>query len=213
MTDQLDMLAMLDTDTRAEREATEGVPNLFLLRCARPVDYHAAYVQWCEDYGNFDGSRISRAWLTEFLADESPTDTCQALVVHATLWCNHYRTECFCVGGAVYRGVCRGCPWEGTQHGDTDAAMADALDHSHPGWRALPVVESAPYNDGSKQGRRRQERWAEKVNELYGPQTEGCPIITDREPPGTRSVPDRSLWGGFDVASSTLRDLGDAGDL
>ena len=207
MTDQLDMLAMLDTDLRAEREASEGVRSLFTLRCTRPVDYRAAYAQWCEDYGNFDAQRISHAWHTDFLTDDSPTDTCQALVLSAALWCNHYRTECFCVGGLVHRGVCRGCPWEGPQRGHIDTAIADALDHSHPGWRDLPVVDPLPYNDGSKQGRRRQERWTETVAELYGHQKPGTPIITARQDAGTRSVPERSPWGGYDIASCTLHAL------
>lgn len=207
MTEQLDMLAMLETDTRADREAAEGVGSLFTLRCARPADYRAEYARWCEDYGNFDAHRISHAWHADFLTDDSPTDTCQALTLSATLGCNHYRTECFCVGGLVHRGVCRGCPWEGPQRGTIDAAIADALDHSHPGWRDLPVVESPPYNDGSKQGRRRQERWTEKVAELYGDQELGTPIITARPGSGTRSVPGRSPWGGYDIASSTLHAL------
>lgn len=69
------------------------------------------------------------------------------------------------------------------------------------------MVESPPYNDGSKQGRRRQERWTEKVAELYGDQELGTPIITARPGSGTRSVPGRSPWGGYDIASSTLHAL------
>lgn len=208
-TDQLDMFAMLDTDTRAHREATEGIASLFPLRCARPAGYEQAFDDWCEQYGRFASIRQSHAWRPEITADTSTTDTCQAAILDADLDCPHYDPGCECVGGRLHRGACRGCDWHGPHRADDDAALADALDHTHPGWRTLPVVDEAPFSDGSPSSRARSARWTEAVTEAYGLQGPGCPVITDREYPGTRSVPGRSPWGGYDVAASTLTALAD----
>ncbi|MFD4394421.1 DUF6349 family protein [Kitasatospora sp. NPDC058478] len=38
------------------------------------------------------------------------------------------------------RGACLACPWEGPIRRRHNHAIEDALDHTHPGWRDLPVL-------------------------------------------------------------------------
>ena len=51
-----------------------------------------------------------------------------------------------------YRGACLGCGWVSPrthllQAGGENAAVEDAHDHTHPGWRDLPVVAALPSID------------------------------------------------------------------
>ncbi|OZC42461.1 hypothetical protein CH286_25155 [Rhodococcus sp. WWJCD1] len=46
--------------------------------------------------------------------------------------------------------------------------------------------------------------WAAKVIELIGERPTGWPVITRRgDTIGLRSVPNRSPWGGYDVAAAS----------
>ena len=205
MTDQLDMFTLLAADA----EARDGVPTLFTLRCARPADYRAPFEAWTAEYGRSSSILISHAWLPDYLAPEDTTDTCEATILEADLGCDHWASDdtCSCVGDRVWRGVCRGCSWHGEIRDDDDEALFDALDHTHPGWRDLPVVDDVPFTDGTTQTAARIARWTQTVLDLYGDQTPGCPVITRRTPPGTRSVPGRSPWNGYDIAAHTLTRL------
>ncbi|MEU5385977.1 DUF6349 family protein [Kitasatospora cineracea] len=42
--------------------------------------------------------------------------------------------------GPQRRGACLACTWEGPVRRNHNAAVEDALDHTHPGWRALPAL-------------------------------------------------------------------------
>lgn len=65
-------------------------------------------------------------------------------------------------------------------------------DHAMPGWRDLPVRPS-----GLKAAA--LEAWLDAYPS--GWKRPGAPIRTVRDPHGTRHVPGRSPWGGYDLAA------------
>lgn len=201
---QLDLFAMIDNDDRDARIAT-GIRSLFGLQFHCASDYEAAFERWCDDYGRMDSLRQSHAWIPDRFIPHTATDTCQATILDAELSCEHFRadTPCHCVVDRVYRGRCRHCGWHSEIVDNEDDAVCAALTHAHPGWHDYPVVEPAPFDDGSTQGRKRAEKWAARVRDLYGPCAPGFPVITERTSPGTRSVPQRSPWVGYDIAECT----------
>lgn len=94
----------------------------------------------------------------------------------------------------VHRGACHGCDWIGPDRDDENAGAEDAHDHSHPGWRSLPVIPSYRYDDPKVMARLRRELrplyptdWAERCG----------PTITWRSPGGSRHVPGHGLFGGY----------------
>jgi hypothetical protein len=107
-------------------------------------------------------------------------------------------------GGELgFRGACLVCPWRGPAHDDENAAVEDAHDHTHPGWRALPIVDPPPDfgNLSRPEAERRYGRWLEQVAPLYPDDWFDArgPIRTRRAPLGTRHVPGRAPGGGYDL--------------
>jgi hypothetical protein len=95
----------------------------------------------------------------------------------------------------MYRGACRHCEWEGDPRRSENSAAEDALGHSWPGWRDLPLVGHIP------EERKARARWIETVNRAYpaGWLEGGRPIRALRTPPGTRHAASATPFGGYDV--------------
>jgi len=146
-------------------------------------------------YGNANSNRNSHAWRVNITCPDTPTDRCQPTVLSADLRCDCL-DECFCVGDLLYRGACRSCGWEGEPVDEENSAAEDACDHAWPGWRELPVVARVP-DDG-----KRHDAWAKRVAATYptGWLAGGGPIRTQRSGVGTRHVPGRTPFGGYDMA-------------
>jgi len=72
-------------------------------------------------------------------------------------------------------------------------------------WHYCPPARSdTPLpHDSHEPSPKQRRRWNEEVDKLYGDRPEGYPIITERTAPGTRAVPGRSPWSGYDVAACT----------
>ncbi len=107
-----------------------------------------------------------------------------------------------------YRGACLGCGWVSPDthridQGGENAAVEDANDHSHPGWRQLPIVAPIPNADGVAQHVRAIARWREQWERLLpvGWLDSGGPIRTARGPGASRHVPCRAPGGGYDLAA------------
>ncbi len=202
---QLDMFAMLAADETEER-SRGGIPTLFAGPGRGLIARRAAAEQWAREWAavvRIGARYVSRAWST--YDPSTPTATCQAIVLSADLRCglpeHDHGDDCLCVGDLVYRGFCRGCDWEAHDvHGRENRAAADALDHAHPGWRDSPVVPALACDSSNKA----KATWVRRAREAYGDRPEGWPIITDRRGIGSRAVPGRSPWGGYDVAVETI---------
>lgn len=111
--------------------------------------------------------------------------------------------------GGAWRGRCLGCGWRGPIRGRDDGgentAVEDAHDHTHPGWRDLPVIDPK-LNTGSDNPRaqsRAEARWADTAHAAVpaGWFAVGGPVRTRRQPPGARHVPGRAPGGGYDLAA------------
>jgi hypothetical protein len=107
-----------------------------------------------------------------------------------------------------YRGACLGCGWVSDnvhrlRRGGENAAVEDAHDHTHPGWRDVPVVEAPPSLDSPQAYARGIARWRERWELLLpaGWLDRGGPIRTPRSHGGTRHVPGRAPGGGYDLAA------------
>ena len=108
-----------------------------------------------------------------------------------------------------YRGACLGCGWvaERTHRraGGENAAVEDAHDHTHPGWRDIPVVGTPPSLETPARHARAVEQWRWLWESRLPDEwlARGGPIRTNRTPPGNRHVPGRAPGGGYDLASTT----------
>ena len=155
------------------------------------------FAGWRAAHGSFGSTGRSHAWTVCLTCPDTPTERCQPTVLSADLRCDCDRYEqCSCLGDLMYRGACRRCDWEGEPHDRENAAAEDACDHAWPGWRELPVVSAVP------EERKKRAAWVERVTELYpaGWLEDGGPIRTARSRGGTRHVPGRTPFGGYDLA-------------
>ncbi|MFE5970100.1 DUF6349 family protein [Streptomyces sp. NPDC056463] len=92
----------------------------------------------------------------------------------------------------IYRGACLACPWEGENCLRRDEAIEDAHDHTHPGWRDLPIFDRSPTGRGGTV-------WARHVRAVYPNQwfEAGGPLRLYIAPPFDRHEPGRAPGGGF----------------
>lgn len=108
--------------------------------------------------------------------------------------------------GLLYRAACLGCGWVSDAihpRGGGNAAVEDAHDHTHPGWRDLPVVDPVPSDVNGTKARAALERKREQVAALHpdGWVARKGPTRTWRRPMGTRHVPFRGWFGGYDLSA------------
>jgi hypothetical protein len=153
----------------------------------------AAFNEWVAINGHFGCIPNSHMW--HGVMDHEHVES--GLVGHvydelsADLGCKHYGTPCLCVGrnGGVTRVQCDGCGW--LHIGNREEGVIGWHDHHWPGWRDLPRVPENAKNAAKWAAEHYPDEW----------KVPGAPIITPRGPWGSRSVPGRSPWRGFDIAS------------
>ncbi len=202
-------------DVLEEEKYERPAPCLYLTGTARGLAARLAeWEAWLAEHGHGSAYARSHAWRVVTTCPDTPTDRCQPTVLTCDLSAPRgYPPPC---GGhdrsQLYRGACRrpGCLWEGPERdswagsGENPAAE-DALNHAWPGWRDLPVAPDFPHiqSGTSKADLRALARWAEQVNAIYpeGWLEAGGPVRTLRSGRGTRHVPDRTPYGGYDVAA------------
>jgi hypothetical protein len=116
---------------------------------------------------------------------------------------------CACVGDLTHMAICEPHAWR-VIAGDENAAAEGWHDHTFPGWRDLPVVPARLRNSDEIGLSKAARRWVEQSYPA-SMQIMGAAIITERSGIGTRHVPGRSPWGGYDISSTALgarRELG-----
>lgn len=102
----------------------------------------------------------------------------------------------------MYQAICEPCGWNGITDRENDAVEM-WHDHALPGWRELPIVPSRQRMIDKDGLSKAAKKW---ISEHYPPsmQVPGAPIITERRPFGTRHVPGRSPWGGYDLSHTAV---------
>jgi hypothetical protein len=113
----------------------------------------------------------------------------------------------------LYHGACFGCGWIGDDRDHCNVAVEDAHDHSHPGWRDLPIVEMPRRTADPKRDLRKLraiELELRKIHPSDWPERCG-PVRAWRDSPvASRHVPGYSPWGGFEMA--VVREAGTASE-
>ncbi len=214
---QLDLFADLDAATRAADEATtrrrvEDAPSMFDTGTAGYGARLDAIDAWIGEYGSFRSFIGAHGWYPN-MCPPPVTNTnggCQPVTLAAELRCGHRDETCFCVGELLFRAACVTCDFEGDTRVNENAAGEDAHDHAWPGWRNLPIVPHQPTpNSGSAResgsGRTAFSAWLTRVNATYpqGWLARGGPIRTHRKPGATRHIPAATVFGGWDLATTT----------
>lgn len=118
-------------------------------------------------------------------------------------WKHADRLEsCQCVGGLMYQVICEPCEWNAiTDH--ENVAVELWHDHALPCWRELPIVPARLRAMDRDQMSKPTKKWiAEHYPESM--QVPGAPMITERRPFGTRHIPGRSPWGGYDISHTAV---------
>jgi hypothetical protein len=106
-----------------------------------------------------------------------------------------------------YRGACLGCSWVSDRAtrgpGAENRAVEAGHDHTHPGWRGIPVVAAPPTMEIPGSYTALVARWYQRWGHLLpeGWLDRGGPVRTTRSPLADRHVPGRAPGGGYDLAA------------
>lgn len=183
MADLLDLLDLIADEAPA-------TPTSFTLdESWTPDQLQAGYEKRCkraelEPEGTLGIRLTSHCWALPYTQAGATRGAHPIQVVSAHLGCPHrHGEECQCVGRAdpiVYRAYCDSCRYWTPVSVDENGAAETIHDHCWPGWRELPIGTDAS----------RDEHWSQP----------GAPVITARSRYGTRHVPGRSPYGGYDLS-------------
>lgn len=110
---------------------------------------------------------------------------------------------CQCVGSLLYQANCPDCRWHA--FGEENEVVEAWHDHAWPGWRDLPVLpfDHENWNVERSVWSKKASAWIEE-NQPTEWRVSGAPLLTQRQKFGTRHVPGRSPWGGFDLSSTAV---------
>lgn len=150
-------------------------------------------------------ARVEKAyeWEVDFthpgatMDDEEPVRTTRCYPTVETRTVNAFSDD----ATTEFRGACMGCDWRGDVTEDENEATESAHDHAWPGWRELKPFDLRAPHDSMKQLEKWAVKWREALKEHYPPEfcVPGAPATTIRYGIGTRHVPDRAPYGGYDM--------------
>ncbi|WP_284986814.1 DUF6349 family protein [Arthrobacter sp. fls2-241-R2A-172] len=189
LTGQLDLLTLLELENKPT------APLHFTVGHYHPDELDEAYAYRGKSEGLLGVSNWSRQW-NEWQTGRNvaPGSPHRTFTCGADLRCNeHWRNpNCMCLGDLLYRIYCHDCDWWSGIHDSENSAVEDMLNHCWTGWQELPLVTATMKPGGG---------YGYKIPEDYPTdwQYPGAPVRTLREPMGSRHVPGRSPWGGYDI--------------
>lgn len=185
-----------------------GAPLHFTTAYYSPDELDAAFEHWQFLHAHDKTHVNSRMWRRSITVPENGQVVDHGFVLYTTdLRCEPWKHAdkhegCTCVGELMYQAICEPCEWNGIT-GSENVAVEMWHDHALPGWRDLPIVLSRLRLMEKDQLAKATQRW---IFEHYpkSMQVTGAPIITERRPYGTRHVPSRSPWGGYDLSHTAV---------
>lgn len=109
---------------------------------------------------------------------------------------------CQCVGDLTYQAICQPHRWH-LIASEENSAVEAWHDHAFTGWRDLPIVPARLRSVDQPGLSKAAKKW---IAEHYPPsmQVVGAPVITERSNGGTRHVPGRSPWAGYDISHTAV---------
>ena len=204
----LDIEGMLHEARVQSAPEWSGAPLHFTTDYYSPGDLDAAFEHWQFLHAHDPVQSGSRLWSRSIAVPESRQVGGHGFVLYtADLRCEPWKHAekhegCMCVGDLMYQAICEPCEWNAIADRE-NGAVEMWHDHALPGWRELPIVP-ARLRMLDKVGLSKAARkW---IEEHYprSMQVPGAPIITERRPFGTRHVPGRSPWGGYDLSHTAV---------
>ena len=208
--DQLafDIEGMLHDAAIEAAPAWTGAPLHFTTAYHPPAELDAAFEHWQFLHAHDKTHVNSRMWHRSITVPESDQVTDHGFVLYTTdLRCEPWKhsdkhESCLCLGDLMYQAICEPCEWNAVTDGE-NAAVELWHDHALRGWRDLPIVPSRLRGKDTDRMSKSTRKW---IAEHYpkSMQVPGAPIITERRPYGTRHVPRRSPWGGYDLSHTAV---------
>lgn len=208
MTSDLDGQLAFDIEGMIHEAAVEaapewkGAPLHFTTNYYSPADLDAAFEYW-QFLGKLGNSHTQSRMGTA--PSPSPAASSSATTFElftADLRCEPWkrpepRDDCCCVGDLTYQAICEPCGWHGIA-ADENSAVEGSHDHALPCWRELPIVPARLRGIDKIGLSKAARKW---IEEQYpaAMRIAGAPVITERGK-GTRHVPGRSPWGGYDLS-------------
>ena len=185
-----------------------GAPLHFSTAYYPPAMLDAALEHWQFLHAHDKTHLNSRMWRRSITGPESDAVAEHGFVLFtADLRCERWRHSdkhdgCTCLGELMYQTICEPCEWNGITDSENDAVEM-WHDHALPAWRKLPIVPSRLRMMDKDGLSKAAKKW---IVEHYpkSMQAPGAPIITERRPYGTRHVPRRSPWGGYDLSHTAV---------
>lgn len=211
MTDEqlaFDIEGMLHEAAVEDAPEWRGAPLHFTTAYYSPSDLDAAIAHW-QFLHRLDGSRWdSRMW-HRAIAVPGGVDVGEHGfdLFTVDLRCDPWKhpephADCACVGDLTYMAICEPHAWR-VIASDENAAVEGWHDHAFPGWRDLPVVPARLRNTDEIGLSKAARKWVELCYPA-SMQAVGAPVITERTGIGTRHVPGRSPWGGYDISNTAV---------
>jgi hypothetical protein len=185
-----------------------GAPLHFTTAYYSADDLDEAFEHWQFLHAHDTTHTNSRMWRRSITVHENGQVADHGFVLYTTdLRCEPWKYAdeyegCLCVGELMYQAICEPCEWNGITDSENEAVEM-WHDHALPGWRDLPIVPSRLRMMDKDSLSKSAKQW---IAEHYpkSMQVPGAPIITERRPYGTRHVPGRSPWGGYDLSHTAV---------
>lgn len=211
MTDEqlaFDIEAMLHESSVEAAPGWSGAPLGFTAAYWPAADLEAAHEHW-QFLHKLDHSRMqSRMWHRAIAVPGGVAVGEHGFdLFTADLRCEPWTHRephscCQCVGDLIYQAICEPHDWH-LIAGDENSAVEAWHDHAFIGWRDLPIVPARLRSVDQPGLSKAATKW---IAEHYPPsmQVVGAPVITERSNGGTRHVPGRSPWAGYDISHTAV---------
>lgn len=185
-----------------------GAPLNYTTAFYPPAQLDAAIEHWQFLHARDTTHTKCRMWRRSITVPDNDQVSGHGFVLYtADLRCEPWKyaeehEDCSCFGALMYQAVCEPCAWNAITDSE-NGAVEMWHDHALTGWRELPIVPSRLRRNDSSKLAKATQRW---VTEQYptSMQVPGAPIITERQRFGTRHVPGRSPWGGYDLSHTAV---------
>lgn len=193
----LDIDALIREAELDAAPAWTGSPLRLTLDYRTPDEHAAAMQRWILENGQSGCRSRSNMWSPAICHQPLTIESHELHVLSVDLRTEHGHEG---PGALLYQANCTPCGWHEVADGE-NAAVEAMHDHAVPDWRDLPLMPhkiSAALSNPTRQSLAAARAWVEQNYPAHR-QHPGAPIRTTRTRMGTRHVPGRSPFGGFDL--------------